>query len=187
MEAITEAVADAIQPELEVPFVFFGHSLGGAVAFEVARELRRRGIGQPRRLVVSARPMPRAPIAPPAIYHLPTVEFGEAVQRKYGVALPQVSDPRLLQTILLTMRADIEMHETYLYREEPRLSCALSAWAGARDPLAPPGEMEGWRDESDGPFELRTFAGGHFYQRTEERRVLQGLGELLEEAMAPVT
>jgi medium-chain acyl-[acyl-carrier-protein] hydrolase len=182
---MVEAIADAIQPELEVPFAFFGHSLGAAVAFEVARELRRRGTRQPRRLVVSARPMPRAAVATPPIYDLPPLEFGEAVQRRYGVALPPVSDPRLLKMVLLTMRADIEMHETYQYRERPPLTCPLSAWAGARDPLAPPPEMAGWRNETTGPFELRIFSGGHFYQRTEERQVLQGLGALLEEAMAP--
>ena len=35
-------LADAIEPSLDRPFALFGHSVGGLVAFEFARELRRR-------------------------------------------------------------------------------------------------------------------------------------------------
>ncbi len=39
LDALVEKINDAIQPLLDKPFVFFGHSLGGMVAFEVARAL----------------------------------------------------------------------------------------------------------------------------------------------------
>ena len=41
--AAVDALADAIDPYLDRPFAFFGHSMGAVVAFELARELRRRG------------------------------------------------------------------------------------------------------------------------------------------------
>ena len=41
--AVVEALSDEIRPHLDVPFAFFGHSMGAAIAFELARSLRRRG------------------------------------------------------------------------------------------------------------------------------------------------
>ena len=38
-----EALAPVARAELDRPFAFFGYSLGGLVAFETARELRRAG------------------------------------------------------------------------------------------------------------------------------------------------
>src|SRR5687767_13169779 len=41
---IVKALADVFSPNLaELPFIFFGHSMGALISFELARELRRRG------------------------------------------------------------------------------------------------------------------------------------------------
>ena len=42
MGPLVAALADNIEPYLDRPFAFFGHSMGAVVAFELARELRRR-------------------------------------------------------------------------------------------------------------------------------------------------
>src|SRR3954471_14708509 len=44
---LVNALADALTPYLDLPFAFYGHSLGSLVAFEVARKLRSRGAPQP--------------------------------------------------------------------------------------------------------------------------------------------
>jgi medium-chain acyl-[acyl-carrier-protein] hydrolase len=38
---LVKEIAEMVLPELRRPFVFFGHSLGSLIAFELARELRR--------------------------------------------------------------------------------------------------------------------------------------------------
>src|SRR3546814_15358177 len=42
MTTLLDRLVAAIEPQLDRPFVFFGHSLGALVAFETARALRRR-------------------------------------------------------------------------------------------------------------------------------------------------
>ena len=44
MEPLVQALADGLRDELGAPFAFMGHSMGALVAFELARELRRRGV-----------------------------------------------------------------------------------------------------------------------------------------------
>src|SRR5262249_38813267 len=51
-------VADGLGPHLGSRFALFGHSMGATLAFELARELRRRGAGTPVHLFASACPAP---------------------------------------------------------------------------------------------------------------------------------
>lgn len=53
---LVHALADALGPELARPYALFGHSTDARVAFELARERRRRGHLQPAQLAVSAGP-----------------------------------------------------------------------------------------------------------------------------------
>ncbi|MGH1555837.1 thioesterase II family protein [Streptomyces sp. L7] len=55
---LVRALADAMEPLFDRPFALFGHSLGGLVAFELARLLRRRGWPVPCHLFVSASAAP---------------------------------------------------------------------------------------------------------------------------------
>ncbi len=47
MGPLVETLAAAIEPYLDRPYRFFGHSMGAAVSFELARLLRRRGLPCP--------------------------------------------------------------------------------------------------------------------------------------------
>src|SRR5204863_267227 len=69
MAPLIDALATAIEPHLAQPFSFGGHSMGAVVAFELIRELRRRGLPAPRILIASAARAPqfrRNHVAPPA-------------------------------------------------------------------------------------------------------------------------
>ncbi|MFC5946639.1 thioesterase II family protein, partial [Micromonospora harpali] len=71
VEPLVEALASALAGELGVPYALFGHSMGSLVAFELARELRRRGLGEPRVLFVSGGPAPQLPREQPRIHDGP--------------------------------------------------------------------------------------------------------------------
>jgi glycosyltransferase involved in cell wall biosynthesis len=69
MAPLIDALATAILPYLDRPFAFFGHSMGAAIAFELARELRRRALPLPAVLIASAARAPnfrRHHVPPPA-------------------------------------------------------------------------------------------------------------------------
>jgi len=56
LRMLAAALAEVLP--LELPFAFFGHSLGGVVSFELARQLHQRGLPIPQHLFVSACPAP---------------------------------------------------------------------------------------------------------------------------------
>ena len=61
MHPMINVLVEEIIPKLDRPFAFFGHSMGGLIAFELARELRRRQCSLPTHLFISSRRAPHLP------------------------------------------------------------------------------------------------------------------------------
>jgi medium-chain acyl-[acyl-carrier-protein] hydrolase len=173
---LVPALAEGLVPLLDLPFAIFGHSMGAVVAFELARELRRRGARAPVLLGLSGHQAPRRPDAKPPFSHLPDAEFLEEVRRRYDGIPPEVlAEEELLQLLLPVLRADIQALETYAYEEEPALDCAISCFGGEDDPHVSLEDLEAWRDETHGPLRVRTFPGGHFFVESARAQVLRSL------------
>jgi medium-chain acyl-[acyl-carrier-protein] hydrolase len=181
-EPLVRDVARALQGWLDRPFVFFGHSLGSLIAFEVARELRRGGRPLPRHLYASARRAPQFLADSEPLHELDDARLVDLVCRRHGAIPPHIpAQPEVLRPLLPALRADLEIHASYRYRPEPPLACAVSALGGANDPLATAEQLWAWREQAAGPFALRMFNGGHFYLQAHERNVLSVMAGDLEE------
>jgi medium-chain acyl-[acyl-carrier-protein] hydrolase len=179
------AACDGLGPHFNEPFALFGHSLGALVAFEVARELRRRGGPQPVQLFISARRGPRRPDPVAPLHGLPDDQFLAQVRARYG-GIPDVvlQEPELLALLLPTLRADLEAVETYSYEPEAPLDVPISALGGLTDPWATLEDLEAWRGETRAGFKLSRFPGGHFYLEESEAALLGELEAQLAKAGA---
>jgi medium-chain acyl-[acyl-carrier-protein] hydrolase len=175
---LVPTVADALRPYLDVPFALFGHSMGALVVFELVRELRRRAGPVPLLLAVSGHEAPQRPDPDPPIAHLPDDEFLEEIRTRYdGIPEEVLAEQELLQLLLPVLRADVLLLESYVYGDEPALECALSCFGGEQDRHVGREDLEAWREQTRGPFTLRTFPGGHFFIESARDDVLRALRE----------
>ena len=173
MDELVEATVEGLRPYLDVPYAFFGHSLGALVAFEAARVVGHDPLL--RRLFVSARRAPhlRDPQAP--IAHLPNGPFVATVQQRYGgipSAVLECSD--LMEILIPRLRADFEVLETYSYRPGLPLSCGISVFAGDADSIDEP-DLRQWDAHTRSLIQLRTLAAGHLYLESRRAELLQGI------------
>ncbi|WP_406191909.1 alpha/beta fold hydrolase [Streptomyces sp. NBC_01017] len=160
------ALAPLIADHTDLPYAFFGHSMGSLIAFETARRLRALGTPLPDRLFLSGMRAPGLPDRDPR-YTLPddkllaTAEFD-------GV------DPELQELLLPLLRADLTLCETYTHRAEAPLPCPLTVLAGSEDHSVDGTELAGWRKHTSADFELRLFPGApHLYVRGAERQLAE--------------
>jgi len=175
MAEVVAALCDSIQPYLDEPFAFFGHSMGAVVAFELARLLRRRNQPAPRMLVASAARAPqfrRGHVPPPEPGE---AEFVEALRRLQGTPREVLDNPNLMQLILPALREDAAIYRKYIYAEEPPLDCPIRAYGGAEDPNVHRPHLEAWAVETTASFAVRVFPGGHFYLQTHRQEFLAAL------------
>ncbi|HEU0299177.1 MAG TPA: thioesterase II family protein [Longimicrobium sp.] len=172
---LAQALADAVEPLLSLPFALFGHSNGALIGFELARALRARGRPGPVHLFASGRRAPDLPSGRPPTHHLPDAEFLAELQELGGIPPQVLEHPELMAVLLPTLRADVAIHETYEFREQPPLPCPVTAYGGLTDPKVSREQLQAWGRHTGGPFTMRLFPGGHFYLQEERTAVLRVL------------
>lgn len=164
LNVLIEELSQAISPLLDRPFAFFGHSLGGLVAFELGRFLRQKGLHQPDILFISACAAPHLPDQHSSIHALPDAEFLNAIQRLNGIPTEVLNYPELLQLLLPTLRADFQAFETYRYATiESLLDIPIIAYRGLEDSRVSREHLEGWAEQTNSVFKSICFPGDHFF------------------------
>ena len=159
---LVSAICHALGPAVDGPTVFFGHSCGALLAFEVARQLRSQGRHGPDRLFLSAQSAPCV-VNRRMLHTLPDAEFRAAIQALGGVAAELAADEAVFGDLLPLVRADFGLWERHEVLPGMPLSCPINALGGAGDPVAPPAGIEEWHSYTTGGFSYRVFPGGHFY------------------------
>ena len=163
LSELVPALADGLAPHLDLPFTLFGHSVGALIAFELVRELRRRGARQPAHLFASAFRAPSRANPNPALHALAEPELIEELRGYGGIPEPVLASRELLDLFLPTIRADFALHETYVHREEPPLDTPLTVFGGTRDTKVRPEHLEGWQSQTRARFRQELFDGDHFF------------------------
>ncbi len=172
MPALVGALAGAIDHWLNEPFAFFGHSMGAGVAFELARELRRRGKPLPQALIVSGARAPqlRKGWTPP-----PEPSDSELLERLHG-------NPEALRLALPALRADIRLYSNYAYSQEAPLPVPITAFAGLSDANVTPGQVAAWSAQTSAAFRFHAFEGGHFFLQSAAAEFLREVSAALTPA-----
>jgi pyochelin biosynthetic protein PchC len=179
LRAIAASIVVSLQPLLDAPLALFGHSMGAAVACEVARQLEAARPEPVARLFVSAQPPPHRRKAATNL-HLKDDGAVIAELSRLGLAVELVQQhPELLALILPAVRKDYEMDEGHRASSDPKLRCPITALSGDADPECDALEMLAWQDCTRSTFELVRVAGNHFYLVPERKRVLQLIAERL--------
>lgn len=160
------------------PVVFFGHSMGAAVAFESARRARRSGVPLAG-LIVSSHTPPAAPVATD-LHRLPDAEMWRALAGLGGTEPEILELEELRELYTPVLRADLTVSAEYVDPDaEGCLDVPVVALTGTHDAIAPAESMKRWCEVTTGRFELLTFPGDHFYLQDHGAKILRVAEQLL--------
>jgi surfactin synthase thioesterase subunit len=173
MNPLVEALLPALQPLMDRPFAFFGHSMGSAVAAELTVRLAQVGGPQPTHLFVSGRRAPHLPDPEPPLGDLPDEAFLSEINRRYG-GIPReiLAERELLELLVPGLRADIRALESYRPSSPLTFNCPVSVFGGSDDTRATHAQLTAWGDQARGAFRVRLFPGGHFYLNEARSQLL---------------
>lgn len=166
-------VADALSAADRRPTAYFGHSLGALVAFETAREQRRRGAPLPYLLMASGRSAAHLPMRREAIFAMPRDALLARLVEMGGMPEEMLALPELLDFIEPALRADLQINDTYEYTPEPPLPLPIVAFAGSRDNTFPEADVARWAELTSASFQQQVYDGGHFFINTHGDELLR--------------
>lgn len=158
LKAVIGGLIPQIEGLLDRPLVVYGHCVGALIAFELARELRRRGHALPAAMFVASRISPQTR---PAVF-LSQLEEEDLVLEleRMGAMSPVLRNPRWRGYYLPTLRADMTLTDTYAYEDEPPLGCPIHMFVGEDDRNR---EEAGWPDQTSRGFASHRVDGAHFF------------------------
>jgi medium-chain acyl-[acyl-carrier-protein] hydrolase len=176
VQQIVDGILGEIDDLSEKPFAFYGHSLGGIVAFELTRALRDFGRPGPRHLYIGAARPPHIASSRPPIHMLPDEQFIVAVSSRYGgIPAAIASDSGAMEMFLPALRGDFTAYETYHFRPSDPLFIPMTIFGGEQDTAVPPECLPGWGEHTDAAFEIQLLPGGHFFPPASTQALIRVL------------
>jgi medium-chain acyl-[acyl-carrier-protein] hydrolase len=184
MHGIARLVTEILP--LDKRFVFFGHSMGALLEFEIARLLREQGLRQPEMLIASGRNAPQFKWRDAGMQLLPDDEFVSAVIAYKGVPESLLANAALRDLVLPRIRSDLTVSAEYQYVEKDPLKCPIVVLVGNEDELSTEAGLNGWRTQTTAEVRYFRFAGNHFFLHSAEQLVLSRIAEELTKLMLTI-
>lgn len=180
---VIERISAALRTLPSRPYALFGHSMGSAVAYELAHHLRVSGQPEPVRLFVSGRRAPADAVG--GSVHLGDDEaLCTELLRLGGTDAQVLADPALRRMVLTYVRNDYRLIERYRPTSRPPLACPVTAFAGQDDPEFSTAHSVGWARLSTGGTDAESFPGSHFYLAARRDDLLAAILRRLTPARA---
>jgi medium-chain acyl-[acyl-carrier-protein] hydrolase len=174
LRLLVEAAAEALISCMDRPFAIFGHSMGGAIAFELARQLRREYGLEPVHLFIAGRCSPQW-LSGQTMPKLSDADLAAVLERGEGTPKEVHEHPELVKLMLPLLRADFAVGRPEVLRDEPPLDCPMTVFGGLMDLAIPRPCLEGWRELTHGRFLIRMVRGGHFFLRDARSLILSAI------------
>ena len=172
MAAMADALVDVLAPLFDRPVALFGHSMGAAIGYEVARRCEERG--HPTALLLaSGFPAPHRR-APGDLHTRGDDALVAEIARVSGEPVDALAGAELRELLLPMVRADYRLIERYAPAAPPPVTTPIVVCRGDADPDVGHAGGEAWGElaASGALSGHHVFAGGHFYFRRDPTALL---------------
>lgn len=172
LEAVLADVEKVLEPVfLEGnPTFIFGHSMGGMIAFEIARLYSEKqkinglfisGFGHPS-----------------LTKKIDRSRFDDSelrINMNYSDIEESPYVNELLEVILPTLKNDYAICDSYQYIKKDKLSIPIIVFGGLKDKIHSPKTIEKWCDETNVGFSSFYYPGGHFFIKESFQSIIDDI------------
>ncbi|MFE2540550.1 thioesterase II family protein [Actinacidiphila glaucinigra] len=169
MSDLADPVARACLTSGDVPLLFFGHSMGASVAYEVALRMQYRGGSQVTDLFVSGSAAPGRGSGSRDPLTMTDAEIREDVAELGGADANALADQELWELLIPSIRADYRLIGRYraAFSARAPLDVPMVAYYGRGDADVDAASVAAWAEATSSTFAMRSFDGGHFYLKEQ--------------------
>ena len=180
LDVLVEKLYREIEPYLDRPFAFFGHSMGGLIAYALMAHIERVSDKRAEFIIISATKLPSY-YATMEDYLLSDKDLTERL-KKNGATPKEVLDSKELMDIILPIyRADCKLLATNNIAKEKIKTKAFIF--NSEEDVEKEVMME-WQEYFTQKIEYLNFDGGHFFIHKQEREVIEKINDISQKRLA---
>lgn len=168
-----------IKPFLDRPYIFFGHSMGAKIAFDLATQFHRNHLPLPVKFIVSGSAAPFKSRKSAAVHALSDADFIRRLSELNGTPDKVLNNKELMGYLLPALRADFRMTETYLREDNCVLPTAVVIYGGERDEAIPQEDLLAWVDVFEKTEETYLYPGGHFFLNEHAEDIVARINRMI--------
>ncbi|OZY86385.1 hypothetical protein CBP51_04990 [Cellvibrio mixtus] len=174
MDDIVECIYRALKELPSKELIFFGHSMGARIAYEITLRIYHRKEQLPVHFIASGSPAPCVRSKKPPCHNLPTEEFIKHLGTLNGTPKEVLSDPQLMELLLPALRADFKIAEGYLNTTRITIPTTITLFSGRLDDINTE-ELEPWFLLFQYNRDIVWFEGGHFFINENHSELISAL------------
>ena len=186
---LVKEIAGIIRPLIEnVSFVFYGHSMGALIAFELENYIEKEYGLAAAHLIAGGWKAPQVE-NPFSVLEKVTIDevydkknTHKIVEHMRFLGIPEVvlSNDTLIQEMLPALQADIVMGKRYRNSDTTKLQSSITVIAGENDTIFKEEHLKPWKEKTEKAFHFRTIKGGHLFVRDNRDLLLPMIREIIE-------
>jgi medium-chain acyl-[acyl-carrier-protein] hydrolase len=196
---LVQEIADDLEQYFDMPYVFFGHSMGALLAYETSALIYKRGRPLPERLFLSSLKAPSymnskndcfLGIMEPDEDDLHLLSDEELKKKLYDIGgIPDIirNNSSFVDMLLPIFRNDLKLCETYKTDSVTSLPVPIDVYGGSGDKIASREDLEKWKECSKEKVTVTMFPGGHFYFSNMQRFFMFNLSKRLQEVISSIS
>jgi medium-chain acyl-[acyl-carrier-protein] hydrolase len=174
MQPLLNAMLPALTPLLTSrPYILFGHSMGGYIAYEFCKRLKREQLPLPEILAVSSVPAPQYWRSRKMLSELTEQEFYHFFIKLGGFPPEILKHEAFVKMQMSLLRSDIMLCESCVYQAPAEFTFPVIAMGGNEDEYVMMQSMAAWQAETSSDFSLHEMHGHHFYLNEHLPAMLQ--------------
>lgn len=171
METLVAEIMECKAYITQKPYIFFGHSLGGLVAYELSCQLYNSSMLLPRHFIASGCCAPHQIRDRQVVHNLPKSDFIESLKKLNGTPREVLANEELMELVIPMLRADFQIAETYRGKLIP-MPFPLLVLNGKEDANVCEHQLNAWNELSKVRCQRVTVPGDHFFIHQYQEKVI---------------
>ena len=179
MESVINELMQEADFITKIPYIFFGHSLGSRVAFELACTLQSHNMPLPQYFIASGSRPPHLDVEEKEIYKLPEPEFLQELKELNGTPQEILANEELMQILIPLLRADFKIADTYR-ATKTAMPFPMLVLHGKEDIEITLSQLFKWSELSNVNCNLVEINGDHFFIHEYSHDVVEQVSSVVK-------
>lgn len=164
-------------------FALFGHSMGCFIVYELYKRISRNPILKNKLMHIFMSGNYAPHLNGDAnhfteYYKLDADQFAKCIIQMQGTSRTIFENPVLRNYFMPILRSDYYITESYRTKEIVKFACGCSVLNGLEDELTDR-DLYSWKLYSPAGFEIKNFAGNHFFINDQKLKVIEYIRDVL--------